>query len=237
MIQARIREENVRKMEAQRKQKESEAEQRRAAERQKRQQKANEEKQSTLERDRQIQNKKKQEEEAERQRGRAEAERIRKQKEEQERRKKAEATRMAKMGGKQVMVGGATKNGASPLTRVKKQTQPPKSKAAAVEEERDKAQQMLERKLREKKEAAAAANAVEQNQEPDENVGPSFSYAGYDNLRGELKHVQVKKVVRKLGIAIDGGANTKQKAVIIREISVSATLCTLLFLYSIKHQP
>ena len=33
--------------------------------------------------------------------------------------------------------------------------------------------------------------------------------------------VTVTKVCKKLGIAIDGGANTKQKAVIIREISVS----------------
>ena len=82
---------------------------------------------------------------------------------------------------------------------------------------------MLERKLREKKEAAAAATAkvAEQEQDPSVDEGPSFSYAGYDNLRGELKHVQVTKVVRKLGITIDGGANTKQKAVIIREISVS----------------
>ena len=105
---------------------------------------------------------------------------------------------------------------------MKKQTQPPKSKAAAVEEEHDKAEQMLERKLREKKETAAAAKAAEQEEESSADAGPSFSYTGYDNLHGELKHVQVTKVVRKLGIAIDGGANTKQKAVIIREISVSS---------------
>ena len=116
------------------------------------------------------------------------------------------------MGGKQVLPSGAAKNGK------KKQALSPKSKAAAVEEERNKAEEMLEKKLREKKEAANAGN----------NLGPSFSYAGYDNLRGELKHVLVTKVVRKLGIAIDGGANTKQKAVIIREISVSIIL--LIFL-------
>lgn len=212
-------------MEQERIQKEAEARQKREDERKKRQQKEMEEKQSTLERDKQLQSKKKQEEEAERQRGRAEAERIRKQKEEQEQRKKTEASRMAKMGGKQVMVGGAMKNGANPPIRVKKQTQPPISKAAAIEEERDKAEQMLERKLREKKEAATAAKTAEQVQQSSDvagaNAGPSFSYAGYDNLRGELKHIQVTKVVRKLGIAIDGGANTKQKAVIIREISVS----------------
>ena len=50
---------------------------------------------------------------------------------------------------------------------------------------------MLERKLREKKEAAAAATAKVAEQEQDSSVdaGPSFSYAGYDNLRGELKQV------------------------------------------------
>ena len=183
-----------------------------------------EEKQNTIERERQLQSKKKQEEVAERQKGRAEAERIRKQKEEQQQQKKTEANRLARMGGKQVMVGGASKNGTSASARGKKQAQVPKSKAVAIEEERDKAEQMLERKLREKKEAAAKAaeqpNGVEEVA-ADENLGPSFSYAGYSNLRGELKHVLVTKVVRKLGIAIDGGANTKQKAVIIREISVS----------------
>lgn len=47
------------------------------------------------------------------------------------------------------------------------------------------------------------------------------SFGGYTNLVGDIVTVTVTKVCRKLGIAIDGGANTKQKAVIIREISVS----------------
>jgi hypothetical protein len=45
------------------------------------------------------------------------------------------------------------------------------------------------------------------------------SFAGYADLHGEIVRVTVTKVCKKLGIAIDGGANTKQKAVIIREIS------------------
>ena len=47
-----------------------------------------------------------------------------------------------------------------------------------------------------------------------------LSYGGYTDLHGEILTVTVSKVCKKLGIAIDGGANTKQKAVIIREISV-----------------
>lgn len=47
------------------------------------------------------------------------------------------------------------------------------------------------------------------------------SFGGYTNLHGEILTVTITKVCKKLGIAIDGGANTKQKAVIIREISVS----------------
>lgn len=47
------------------------------------------------------------------------------------------------------------------------------------------------------------------------------SFGGYTGLHGDIVNVTVTKVCKKLGIAIDGGANTKQKAVIIREISVS----------------
>lgn len=201
-------------MEEVRKQKEAEAQQRREEVRKKKQQQDMEVKQNTIERERQLQAKKKQEEEAKRQKDRTEAERIRKQKEEQEQHRKADVNhRLTRMGGKQVMVSGDTKNGPVPP---KKQAQPPKSKAAAVEEERRKAEEMLERTLQEKQKVAAAkANAT-----VSKSAFPSFSHAGYDDLRGELKHVLVTKVVRKLGIAIDGGANTKQKAVIIREISV-----------------
>ena len=53
--------------------------------------------------------------------------------------------------------------------------------------------------------------------------GEGMSYGGYTDLHGEILSATVSKVCKKLGIAIDGGANTKQKAVIIREISVSTT--------------
>ena len=59
-----------------------------------------------------------------------------------------------------------------------------------------------------------------------EEVGKSFG--GYTGLIGDIVTVNVSKVCKKLGIAIDGGANTKQKAVIIREISVSTTYITYL---------
>ena len=51
--------------------------------------------------------------------------------------------------------------------------------------------------------------------------GGGKSFGGYTDLEGDIVVVTVTKVCKKLGIAIDGGANTKQKAVIIREISVS----------------
>ena len=40
-------------------------------------------------------------------------------------------------------------------------------------------------------------------------------------ISGKLMKVMVQKVNKKLGLAVDGGANTKQKAVIIRQIVVS----------------
>lgn len=56
---------------------------------------------------------------------------------------------------------------------------------------------------------------------PGEGAEGGKSFGGYTNLVGDIVSVTVTKVCKKLGIAIDGGANTKQKAVIIREISVS----------------
>lgn len=51
------------------------------------------------------------------------------------------------------------------------------------------------------------------------NTGNSFG--GYSNLLGEILTIPVTKVNKKLGMAIDGGANTKQQAVTIRQITVS----------------
>lgn len=76
-----------------------------------------------------------------------------------------------------------------------------------IENERKLAEQMLAVRLREKKK--------EKKEEG------RFSFAGYTNLKGELKKVTVSKVNRKLGIAVDGGSNTRQKAVIVRQIVVS----------------
>ena len=81
-----------------------------------------------------------------------------------------------------------------------------KAKADTIENERRKAEEKLQRRLRRAQE--------KKKSEPK-------SFAGFTDLEGEILHINVTKVVKKLGIAIDGGANTKQKAVIIREISVS----------------
>lgn len=113
----------------------------------------------------------------------------------------------------------------------------PKSKKGMIEADRQKAEEKLRRRMeREKAKRAAAerekANEEATNREAMEEQDVDFaapppprqggkSFGGYDNLFGDIVTVRITKVVKKLGIAIDGGANTKQKAVIIREISVS----------------
>lgn len=82
-----------------------------------------------------------------------------------------------------------------------------KKEQKIIENERKLAEQMLAVRLREKKK--------EKREEG------RFSFAGYTNLKGEMKKVTVNKVNRKLGIAVDGGSNTKQKAVVVRQIVVS----------------
>jgi hypothetical protein len=80
-----------------------------------------------------------------------------------------------------------------------------KVKADSIENERRRAEEKLERRLRRAQE---------------KKKSELKSFAGFTDLEGDILHINVTKVVKKLGIAIDGGANTKQKAVIIREISV-----------------
>ena len=46
------------------------------------------------------------------------------------------------------------------------------------------------------------------------------SFAGYTTLHGDILTIPVCKVNKKLGMAIDGGANTRQHAVTIRQITV-----------------
>ena len=49
-----------------------------------------------------------------------------------------------------------------------------------------------------------------------------LSFGGYTGLKGSIVTVTVTKVSRKLGIAVEGGATTKnQKGVVIRQITVS----------------
>ena len=111
-----------------------------------------------------------------------------------------------------------------------KHTKKEPSRQQVIEEERRKAEEKLQRRLRraqEKKQANSAEGVMETDgaQAPTPSSpaeqGPGRSYGGYENLEGNILHITVTKVCKKLGVAIDGGANTKQKAVIIREISVS----------------
>jgi hypothetical protein len=100
-----------------------------------------------------------------------------------------------------------------------------------VEEERRKAEQRLQRRVdkmkvqqqQQRPQQNGASNTVSEPTAVGGGVGSGssegLSYGGYTDLHGEILTVTVSKVCKKLGIAIDGGANTKQKAVIIREIS------------------
>lgn len=109
-----------------------------------------------------------------------------------------------------------------------------KNRAQVIEEERQKAEEKLRRRLEKEKarksqeEPRADQETAEEKEEAAANAGPvgvvlreGKTFAGYSNLKGQIFRINVTKVCKKLGIAIDGGANTKQKAVIIREISVS----------------
>ena len=109
-----------------------------------------------------------------------------------------------------------------------------RSRGQIIEEERQKAEEKLKRRLEKEKarksqeEPKADDETAEVKEEAAANAGPvgvvlreGKSFAGYSNLKGQLFRINITKVCKKLGIAIDGGANTKQKAVIIREITVS----------------
>lgn len=100
-----------------------------------------------------------------------------------------------------------------------------KMKEKTVEEERLKAEQKLERRLKRSQEKEKKYGESESHKEEIAkapfDMKTTKSFGGFTDLLGNIVHVNITKVVKKLGIAIDGGANTKQKAVIIREISVS----------------
>lgn len=97
-------------------------------------------------------------------------------------------------------IKGEEESGSLKKRRIKK------AKAESIENERRKAEEKLQRRLKRAQE---------------KKKSELKSFAGFTELEGDVLHIKVTKVVKKLGIAIDGGANTKQKAVIIREISVS----------------
>ena len=93
-----------------------------------------------------------------------------------------------------------------------------KSNSQIIEEERLKAEKMLAQKVQQERQRQGA-------RPPSQIEGTS--YAGYTGLKGRIVTVNVTKVTRKLGIAVDGGSNTKQKAVIIRQITVRKNLADL----------
>lgn len=94
-------------------------------------------------------------------------------------------------------------------------------KAMSIEEERLKAEQKLEQRLKRSQEKEKKTEPKHLEEEVPVEINATKSFGGFTELQGNIVHVTVTKVVKKLGIAIDGGANTKQKAVIIREMSVS----------------
>jgi len=96
---------------------------------------------------------------------------------------------------------------------------PKKTKQELIAEERLKAEEKLQRRLKREHEKKQAADEGPATAYAQSEAGKS--YGGYEGLHGEILSLTVTKVCKKLGIAIDGGANTKQKAVIIREIAVS----------------
>jgi hypothetical protein len=63
----------------------------------------------------------------------------------------------------------------------------------------------------------AAVAPQQQQQQQQQHAGLLFG--GYSNLHGEILTIPVTKVNKKLGMAIDGGANTKQQAITIRQIT------------------
>ena len=96
-----------------------------------------------------------------------------------------------------------------------------KTKHKTIEEERLKAEQKLERRLKRSQAKEKKNSESKSLDEVPVEMNTIKSFGGFTNLQGKILHINVTKVVKKLGIAIDGGANTKQKAVIIREMSVS----------------
>lgn len=122
-----------------------------------------------------------------------------------------------------------------------------KTKQQIVEEERRKAEEKLQKRIKRAQEkkaaeqaaATAAAATITPPSSPPEDEEEGLSYGGYENLHGKILNITVTKICKKLGIAIDGGANTKQKAVIMREIAVSDSihLQTCAFVYSCMYVP
>lgn len=118
-------------------------------------------------------------------------------------------------------------------------TSKPKTRQEYIEVERQKAEEKLKLRMERARKAAEVAkkhNVQLRRPKDEEPLLPANfpalatdtaqeaegkSFGGYNDLHGEIRTVTVTKAVRRLGIAIDGGANTRQKAVIIREISVS----------------
>ncbi len=140
--------------------------------------------------------------------------------EKQREREKQRRVIVENQGGDSVDTGGKSTNNAN-YQRVKvnfndeesgslKKRRAKKAKADSIENERRKAEEKLQRRMQRAQE---------------KKKSELKSYAGFTDLEGEILHINVTKIVKKLGIAIDGGANTKQKAVIIREISVSIKIC------------
>ena len=82
-----------------------------------------------------------------------------------------------------------------------------KKQQGIIEQERRKAEKML-------------ANRLQRHKETTKQEEGGISFGGFTGLKGKIIKINVTKVNRKLGIAVDGGANTNQKEIVIRQIIV-----------------
>lgn len=162
---------------------------------------------------------------------------------EQDRRRKQQGVPQLRQGAQHAKQEGDERRPGFNVQRVKVNfgdQEPPakkpaeKSRAQLIEEERQRAEEKLQRRLEKKRLAQLNANkettTVATLAMEDKSSSPPLAagavsqgkdFGDYTNLHGEILTIRVTKICKRLGIAIDGGANTKQKAVIIREISVS----------------
>ena len=108
-------------------------------------------------------------------------------------------------------------------------TQQTTNKNTAIREDRERAEKMLQQRMLMAKQKGTTKSTSSGSKEGGMSyakqagvVGKKgFSYAGYTGLVGDMITITITKVTKRLGIAVNGGNDTKQVAVKIKEIIVS----------------